>query len=122
MLYVLQENSHGKVKEMNKLLALLFGLTLSLPSAHAEIKSEFFLFEVFDGCIEEPTEDTTLGAQLEYCACSTNLMSKEMALEEVTLLSLDIMAADDHEQGEKVLPANEKARKLIAQCMPHLYK
>jgi hypothetical protein len=57
---MLQANSHGKVKEMNKLLALLFGLTLSLPSAHAEITSESFLFEVFDGCIEEPMEDTTL--------------------------------------------------------------
>ena len=121
MLYTLQANSHGKVKEMNKLLALLFGLTLSLPSAHAEITSESFLFEVFDGCIEEPMEDTTLGAQLEYCACFTNLMSKEMTLEEATLLSLDIMAADNDEQGEKVLLANEKARKLIAQCMPRLY-
>ncbi len=48
-------------------------------------------------------------------------MSKEMTLEEATLLSLDIMAADDDEQGEKVLLANEKARKLIAQCMPRLY-
>ena len=57
MLYMLQANSHGKVKEMNKLLALLFGLTLSLPSAHAEITSESFLFEVFDGCIEEPMEE-----------------------------------------------------------------
>ena len=121
MLYTLQANSHGKVKEMNKLLALLFGLTLSLPSAHAEITSESFLFEVFDGCIEEPMEDTALGAQLEYCACFTNLMSKEMTLEEATMLSLDILAADDDEQGEKVLLANEKARKLIAQCMPRLY-
>lgn len=66
-------------------------------------------------------EDTALGAQLEYCACFTNLMSKEMTLEEATMLSLDIMAADDDEQGEKVLLANEKARKLIAQCMPRLY-
>lgn len=98
---MLQANSHGKAKEINEPLALLFGLTLSLPSAHAEITSEFFLFEVFDGCIEEPTEHTTLGAQLEYCACSTNLMSKEMTLEEATLLSLDIMAAHDDEQGEK---------------------
>ena len=36
---MLQANSHGKAKEINELLALLFGLTLSLPSAHAEIKS-----------------------------------------------------------------------------------
>ena len=48
-------------------------------------------------------------------------MSKGMTLEEATLLSLDIMAADDDEQGEKVLLAYEKARKLIAQCMPRLY-
>ena len=87
MLYMLQANSHGKVKEMNKLLALLFGLTLLLSSAHAEITSESFLFEVFDGCIEEPMEDTTLGAQLEYCACFTNLMSKKMTLEEATPVS-----------------------------------
>ena len=65
-------------------------------------------------------EDTTLGAQLEYCACSTNLMSKEMMLEEATLLSLDIMTADDDEQGEKVLLAKKTARKLIAQFMPRL--
>ena len=58
----------------------------------------------------------------EYCACFTNLMSKEMTLEEATMLSLDILAADDDEQGEKVLLANEKARKLIAQCMPRLYE
>ena len=57
---MLQANSHGKAEEINELLALLFGLTLSLPSAHAEITSESFLFEVFDGCIEEPMEDTTL--------------------------------------------------------------
>ena len=48
-------------------------------------------------------------------------MSKEMPLEEATMLSLDIMAADDDEQSEQVLPANEKTRKLIAQCMPRLY-
>ena len=63
-------------------------------------------------------EDTTLGVQLEYCACFTNPMSKEMTLEEAAMLSLDIMTADDDEQGEKVLLANEKARKLIAQRMP----
>ena len=58
----------------------------------------------------------------EDCACFTNLMSKEMTLEEATMLSLDILAADDDEQGEKVLLANEKGRKLIAQCMPRLYE
>lgn len=119
---MLQATAHRKVREMNKPPALLFGLTLLLSSAHAEITSESFLFEVFDGCIKEPMEDTTLGAQLEYCACFTNLMSKEMTLEEATILSLDILAADDDEQGEKVLLANEKARKLIAQCMPRLYE
>ena len=73
------------------------------------------------GVLRSPWKIPTLGAQLEYCACFTNLMSKEMTLEEATMLSLDIMAADDDEQGEKVLLANEKARKLIAQCMPRLY-
>ncbi len=48
-------------------------------------------------------------------------MSKEIALEEATMLNLDIMAADDDEQGKQVLLANEKTRKLIAQCMPRLY-
>ena len=100
---------------MNKPLALL------LDSRSHRLFDGLQVFEVFDGCIEEPMEDTTLGAQLEYCACFTNLMSKEMTLEEATMLSLDILAADDDEQGEKVLLANEKARKLIAQCMPRLY-
>jgi hypothetical protein len=57
---MLQATTHRKVKEMNQTLALLFGLMLLLSSAHAEITSESFLFEVFDGCIEEPMEDTTL--------------------------------------------------------------
>ena len=46
----------------------------------------------------------------EYCACFTNLMSKEMTLEEATLLSLDIMAAHDDEQGEKADLAVHAAR------------
>ena len=59
---MLQATTHRKVKEMNQTLALLFGLMLLLSSAHAEITSESFLFEVVDGCIEEPMDDTTLGA------------------------------------------------------------
>ncbi len=54
MLHMIQANTHGKVKEMNKLLALLFGLTLSLPSAHAEITSESFCLRFSMGVLKNP--------------------------------------------------------------------
>ena len=38
-----------------------------------------------------------------------------MTLDEATLLDLGIMAADDDALGEKVLPANQKTKNLIAQ-------
>jgi len=106
-----------------RLGALFASLLLLVASvARGEITSESFLFEVFEGCIEEPMENATLGAQMEYCACFTHKMSKGMTLEEAAMLGVDMLAAESEADGQKMLLANEKAKNYIAQCVVRLYE
>ena len=109
---------------MSTRLGTLFPLLLLLLTsvARGEITSESFLFEVFEGCIEEPMENATLGAQMEYCACFTHKMSKGMTLEEAAMLGVDMLAAETEADGQKMLLANEKAKNYIAQCVVRLYE
>ena len=108
--------------KLEKLVLFFFVMIFFSLQAKAEINSKKALMEVFEGCVEEESEGVSVGAQFEYCACVTKQISIGMDLEEVMLLGLDMMAAKNEKEEERILISNQKVKKYVSKCAVRLYE
>ena len=104
-------------------IILFFFTFLSLDSAYSEITSKELLNQIFVGCVEEDTEDTfSAGQQFKYCGCAVEKISKQMEVEEVMYLGLDMLKAENEDERDKIIFSNDKFSTIIVQCVSDLFE
>ena len=107
-------------------MKLFFIILISLLSlsenSYGEISSKAALKKVFDGCVQEEDPDIQIGNQYEYCACFIKKISLGMDLEELMVLGMDVLSAENEEQGERIVISNQKVKKYITKCAIKLYQ
>ena len=87
--------------------------------APAEITSRPMLQEMFNGCIAEATDDVPLGNFYDYCGCATANIAKNMTLEEVMRIGIDVIEGGEQKEVEIML-TNKKMKDAFLECVPRL--
>ena len=106
----------------SKIFTFFFIITMFFSfSVKAEINNIEVLLEFFNTCAREG-DNEKLGAQIEYCACATKKVSIGMDFEELMLLGLDMMDAEDERDEQRILLSSQKLRKYVAACASKLYE
>jgi len=87
-------------------IRLLFILILilnlrSISDVHSEISNKSVLNEVFLGCVNEDLgELASVGGQYEYCGCFVNKISKNLNIEDLMSVGIEVMKNSGNENAE----------------------
>jgi len=109
-------------------IRLLFILTLilnfsSVSDVNSEISNKSLLNEVFLGCVNEDLgELASVGGQYEYCGCFVNKISKNLNIEDLMSVSIEVMKNSGNENAASgVLLENDIVAESIISCASSLF-
>ena len=104
------------------IISILY-LIIPIQNVQAEISSKRVLNDIFEGCMEESVEDTSLGVQYEYCGCMINRVSQLLTTEEVLKLGLELeRIGDDEEAALDFFFENDQLTDSFITCAAKAYE
>ena len=109
-------------------IRLLFILTLilnfsSVSDVNSEISNKSLLNEVFLGCVNEDLgELATVGGQYEYCGCFVNKISKDLNIEDLMSVGIEVLKNSGNENAAiGALLENDIVAESIISCASSLF-
>ncbi|MEK9794372.1 MAG: hypothetical protein VW265_02410 [Hyphomicrobiales bacterium] len=110
-------------------IRLLFILILilnfsSISDVNSEISNKSVLNEVFLGCVNEDLgELASVGGQYEYCGCFVNKISKNLNIEDLMSVGIEVMKNSGNENAAiGALLENDIVAESIISCASSLFK
>ena len=109
-------------------IRLLFILVLTLnisliTEVHSEIDNKLILNEVFLGCVNEDLGGlASVGGQYEYCGCFVNKISKNLDIEDLMSVGIEVMKNSGNENAAiGALLENDIVAESIISCASSLF-
>ena len=109
-------------------MRLLFVLILilnfvSISDVSSEINNKSILNEVFLGCVNEDLGDlASVGGQYEYCGCFVNKISKNLNIEDLMSVGIEVMKNSENENAAiGALLENDIVAESIISCASSLF-
>ena len=110
--------------QIRLLFILLLILNLSsISDVHSEISNKSVLNEVFLGCVNEDLgELATVGGQYEYCGCFVNKISKDLNIEDLMSVGIEVLKNSGNENAAiGALLENDIVAESIISCASSLF-
>ena len=110
---------------MKKKIFLPIFFILFLSNAIAQIDNEEILMNFFTQCNQGKADGFSIGSQIEYCGCATNQISKNMTLEELMQMGLEMYQNSENMDDETALRYilnNKKMSDMLIKCMTKIYE